>query len=422
MHDSRNFADGAAAPVHRTGLPATAARLALLLVLLPVLAFSRGEVWEEGNQFVRLVKQDTRKAPRNDHPAYFSAEQIVQKLQALHVAQEGVEARPLFDSREVYTLATHLASGLARAKPKQDVVFRTVSGATANGRLTNTGRVFVHNRELNIIFGEVQAAGQDQGAYGQRTDWRDLPVGNRQTASRLALNLVSSGPAEYRLYNGVRRSDWLVLPAPAPAQTAAVPAVAKVYERDQVPYPPDVSAQEVESGTDALRRVRARAVRAPTAPTVAVPYPPDVEPRVMAAPAPVAAPSPAAAQAPGTVVAPDAPAPVIAPSPREQPNAPPPRSKVPYPPDQLPPAPVVRPTLPRPPVAPAPRPSVPVTVAPSPAPALPAYSPPPVGTPSQVVPSGSLDERLRVLKRLRQEDLIGEDEYRIKIRELLREL
>ncbi len=427
MRCSRNIAQCVHAPAHRANSPSSLKRTSrlglMLLALLPVLGFARGEVWVEGDQFVRLVKQDTRKAPRNAHPAYFTSEQIVQKLLALHVAEQGRAARPAFGQQEVYTLATYLATALARAKPKQDVVFRTVGGGAVGERVTNTGRVFVHDGHLNMIFGELQARGKDRGSSGQRTDWRDLPVGARKTPSRLPVNLVSNAPAEYQVYDGVRRADWLVMPAPA--QTAAVPAVAGVFARDAVPYPPDVSAQEVESGADALRRVQAPAVRAPTAPSEAVPYPPDVEPRVTPSVAPTSAPRTATQ---GTVIAPDAPpAPIAArvPSPPDrpvQPDASPPRSKVPYPPDELPPAPVVRPTSPRPPpVAPAPRPAVPVTVAPAPAP-IPAYSPPPIGTRSQVVPSGSLDERLRVLKRLHQEGLIGEDEYRLKVRELLREL
>ncbi len=191
---------------------------------------------------------------------------------------------------------------MGKAKANPDVVFRTLSRHSlwgsdfAKRRAINTGRVFVQDGGINIIFGEVQAADRKRVFYGTREDWRELHQGARDEMSPLKFTLLAEGAASYANYQGIRRPDWLVIDTNMQVTTVPAAAVAR-------------------------------------------------------APAPAPAPVPTIApRAPVAAVAPAAPAAAAAPAP------------------------------------------------------------------------GGLEDRLRRLKRLHDQQLIGEDEYREKVRELLRDL
>lgn len=276
----------------------------VLLLMLPALAFARGTIWEQGDEFVRLSKQDDRDAPPNQHPAAYAASDLLPALQSLQMSDRKTGAHPVFGVEEVENLAQHLSVALAEAKPNQDVVFRTLARYSlwgsdfAKRRAINTGRVFVQDGRVNIIFGEVQAADRKRVFYGTREDWRELHLGAREEMSPLKVTLLAEGPASYGNYQGIRRPDWLVIDTnlQAGTQVSTVPAAA-----------------------------------------------------VVARPAPAPAPVPSSAAA-------SAPAPTVAPA---------------------------------------------AAAAPAP---------------------GGLEDRLRRLKRLHDQQLIGEDEYREKVRDLLRDL
>ena len=130
---------------------------------------------------MKIEPQDDPAAVPNDHPAQLGVEAIATALGALQVRlvdpDTGTESdRPVFTPGELANLAPHVASGLARAGPRQDVTFSTIDGRPlAPGGLirkpgVNAGRVFYNDGRLNVIFGELQSDYRKKNVYGQRSE------------------------------------------------------------------------------------------------------------------------------------------------------------------------------------------------------------------------------------------------------------
>lgn len=124
-------------------------------------------VWQAPGQFVKIVDQgwdhDHRRAAPNDQPATISAPHLAVVLNTLRGwrpedTPETDNSVPLFTNEEISLLAPKLSEALSRAGPKQDVVFG-VTGTYENfpqeQRRTTAARVFVYDGKLNMIFGDV---------------------------------------------------------------------------------------------------------------------------------------------------------------------------------------------------------------------------------------------------------------------------
>lgn len=175
-------------------------------------------LWEDGDQFVRIEKQDEvggqRPAP-NSHPVEFRPMQIRAALERVYFDLPGmVKQGSLFNPPEMNTLSVWLANGLKRARPDEDVTFlihtRTkgwFGGYTGAPQIT-TGRVFYKNGILNIIFGAVR-----DSTFAQRYEINPtvVPVGYRDK-SILANTGLSAEPGSgvYRPRGRADRVDWLV--------------------------------------------------------------------------------------------------------------------------------------------------------------------------------------------------------------------
>ena len=138
-------------------------------------------LWSANDQWVKIVPQDDPAASPNEHPAQLATEAISNALAALRVRivdeDTGTETlRSVFTREELRNLAPRVASGLAKAGPRQDVTFSTIgSHPLAAGGLVkdvgvNAGRVFYDNGKLNVIFGELQSGYRKRNVYGQRTE------------------------------------------------------------------------------------------------------------------------------------------------------------------------------------------------------------------------------------------------------------
>ena len=201
-------------------------------------------LWSANDQWVKIEPQDDPAASPNDHPAQLASEAISNALAALQIRiVDGDTAaaetrRSVFTAEELRNLAPRIASGLAKAGPRQDVTFSTIgSHPRAAGGLVkdpgvNAGRVFYDDGKLNVIFGELQSGYRKRNVYGQRTeDFTPRQQGSRNKAAEHEWALVPRPGVELHSNEGGVRNDWVAidstvvaaqaLPAPAAAQAPA---------------------------------------------------------------------------------------------------------------------------------------------------------------------------------------------------------
>ncbi len=207
--------------------------------------------------FVRIERIEAG-APDNAHPFSISADALRQTLANLKVEGSiSMSAEPIFTDKELEEIVPHLVAALARAGPKEDVTF-AVTGRHGflgeySSKSVTTGRLFVRDRELNIIFRlmhELYEGGELGGGVPPLVGAPPFPPGSRAYRSDRVWRVV---PGSGRRAD--RRSDWVMLdtttlPAPqektvgASAATPAAPATDSRY-------------QEIESRLSALNRLKA---------------------------------------------------------------------------------------------------------------------------------------------------------------------
>lgn len=218
-------------------------------------------LWSGDDQWVRIEPQDDSAVSPNDHPTQLSTEQVSNALAALRIRvvdqDSGTETqRAVFTGEEIANLAPHVARGLTKAGPKQDVTFSTIgSHALAAGGLikdpgVNAGRVFYQDGKLNVIFGELQSNYRKKNVYGQRTeDFTPRRLGTRGKASKQKWNLVTRPGIELHATNGEVRNDWAVIdPAVASSQTVATPEPTAAAPRQAATAPAPAESAPRASG------------------------------------------------------------------------------------------------------------------------------------------------------------------------------
>jgi hypothetical protein len=188
-------------------------------------------LWKWHERYVLIEPQATSNAPPNDHPVNFTPEQIGMMLDALHVVTpqrkrfftrkkpdpEG--GAPVFADSELEVLSDALSRGLAKAGPREDIVFVTTGnydvafGGVLKERQVNTGRVFYLDGKLNIIFGEIRGKfSEDRGAGALVAYPAVNPVpGSRQASVPHEWVIVPEpGVSLYENQRG-SRSDWVLI-------------------------------------------------------------------------------------------------------------------------------------------------------------------------------------------------------------------
>ena len=193
---------------------------------------SSTQLWKWQERYVRIEAQDVSDAPPNDHPANFTSQQIGAILDALRVdllqkkrffsrnkkpAEERI-AR-VFTDNELEVLSDALSRGLARAKPREDIVFVITGnydrafGGVLKEREVNTGRVFYADGKLNIIFGEIRGQfSEPRGAGAMVAYPAVIPVpGSRKTSVPHEWALVLGPGLRLYQHNRVSRSDWVLI-------------------------------------------------------------------------------------------------------------------------------------------------------------------------------------------------------------------
>ncbi len=219
-----------------------------------------------GRGFVRLDPIEDKAAP-NGHPAPIAEDLLRAALAAVRTgASLSRTTEPVFDEKELGEVVPKLAAALGRASPAQDASFAVFGhhgnfGENSPATVT-TARVFVEGRQLNLIFGLVQAR-YDDGSFSGPVELtpgrRARPVGNTW-----ALGAEGAKTRE-------RRSDWLVfdlaslgsLPKPAEAAQEARPPARPAAAASPAPIPAakpdaaDARYQEIQSRLKTLDRLRA---------------------------------------------------------------------------------------------------------------------------------------------------------------------
>jgi hypothetical protein len=188
-------------------------------------------LFEADLQYVKLVNRDGA-GVANEHPFAISSDNMRTVLDSIFVTETVLfneRQSPMFSPSELQILSTALASGLSRAEANQDLTFVTLGvhqGALAKERQVNSGRVFISNGRLNIIFGLVHEEYRDKDPYsGQPIDRRVNPLlpGSRQADSKPKVQVALDNGQSYYIdpKTGNERSDWIVIDIPTVLATAA---------------------------------------------------------------------------------------------------------------------------------------------------------------------------------------------------------
>ncbi|MDO7667323.1 MAG: hypothetical protein MUQ39_02940 [Pseudomonadota bacterium] len=179
-------------------------------------------LWETNLQYVKIVNRDVSSGISNEHPASISSDELRTVLGAMYVNERSgftSSENPLFSASELQILSTAISSGLSQAAPNEDVNFVSIGsfkGLIAQERKTNTGRVFMSDGRLNIIFGLIHDLYREKDlATGQEIDRRINPLvpGTRKSDSDLATRVALDSGQSFYLdpETGKERSDWLVI-------------------------------------------------------------------------------------------------------------------------------------------------------------------------------------------------------------------
>jgi hypothetical protein len=285
-------------------------------------------IWQGRGQYIKIVEQDWdrdhRRAPGNDHPAQVSAPHMAVVMAALQAWRPEDKPQtdrsvPLFTDEEISLFAPMLADALAKAGPKQDVVFAvtdTHAGFPRDARRSTAGRMFMQSGRLNIIFGDVlrPADDGDDDDISHYTEPRRAGKRMEPTGRDVVIG-SGSGISYYRVFERPR-VDWVMIEVPAiaaayrgPPLVATAPAITPAGAAS-----PAGGALSTENRRlrEELARLRKESALNPGAAPAAVTQPPPnanitpVEP--VPAPAPVAAQpraspaaAPPAANVPATV-------------------------------------------------------------------------------------------------------------------------
>ena len=263
-------------------------------------------LWQEAGSFIKIVDQDWdrkhRKAPRNQHPAAVNPNEIAVVLASIESWDtEGVSNRqvPVFTPESIRQLAPQLTAALDRVDPDQDIVFAvTDNHDELSGLRSTAGRLFMHDGELNIIFGDVLSPAR---GYDDDTSYYAKPhrAGKRMESLSRSIRVASGPGMHYWEDNGSQRDDWLIIhigqtvaayrgtavqaAAPARAAPAALAAPAPVnsnqMQRWQQREEMARARKQLESSQGGAAQVPVTATPAPVAPA-AMPAP--VAPRAAA--------------------------------------------------------------------------------------------------------------------------------------------
>jgi len=179
-------------------------------------------LWESGLQYAKIVDRDVAGAA-NEHPVAISADDLRSVLSSVYVTKKSFISKnidiPMFSYAELQILSTAIANGLSQTAPNEDINFVSIGshkGTIAKERKTTTGRLFMSEGRLNIVFGLVHEVFREKDVTtGQEIDRRVHPLlpGSRkhEAAMPIAVALDSGQSLYIDPKTDKQREDWLVL-------------------------------------------------------------------------------------------------------------------------------------------------------------------------------------------------------------------
>lgn len=221
-------------------------------------------IYRSDDNYVRLDPIEPG-APANSHPFVVSVDQLSRLLARIKVSgAASISAVPVFSKEEMDRIAGPLSQALSKAAPNQDVTFavaspRGIFGAYSVDAIT-TGRLFVHDDSLNLIFGVVQ-----QRVGGDMLDQGHTPeIAPGRRARRIDLSWkIEAGGAQFH----ERRGDWLVfdrsaIPAPTPPAMRQAPETGATSTGEAATAPTTIERkeQEIENRLRVLDRLKEKGV------------------------------------------------------------------------------------------------------------------------------------------------------------------
>jgi len=170
--------------------------------------------YRKGESFVRIESIEAG-APDNTHPFGISVAALTHALAGIQVeGGSSISAVPMFTEAELQEIVPHLVAALAKARPKEDIGFAVTGKHGFFGEFSpssvTTGRLFVRDRRINVIFGLVQEF-YEGGEL--EVDLSSLPTGSRTHRPSKVWRLV---PKSGQMVE--QRTDWVTLDAPTPSR------------------------------------------------------------------------------------------------------------------------------------------------------------------------------------------------------------
>ncbi len=187
-----------------------------------ILLGQKGRImWEAGLQYVKIVDAD-KPGVVNDHPDSLSTEQMKTLLNSIYANQRILLRErqvPVFSVGEVQVLSAAMSNGFSQAAAGEDITFVSIGthkSTLAKEQMTTSGRAFIQNGRLNIVFGKLHELYSDKDiATGQAIDRRINPLlpGKRAVEEDLdAVPVLDSGMSFYLdPETGKERRDWIVI-------------------------------------------------------------------------------------------------------------------------------------------------------------------------------------------------------------------
>jgi hypothetical protein len=191
-------------------------------------------------------------ATDNAHPYAISADAMTKALAQLKIKGTiGSDNKALFAEEELAEIASPLATALSSATPKEDVTF-AVPGRQGwlgkySAKTVTTGRVFVHDGKLHIIFGLIHDPFELESWESDR-----LPPFTPGSRHKRLEHTLTIAPIALRMSE--KRPEWAALdlaPDTAPA-VEAKPAATNSSGTDS-----DARYKEVKRQLDVLDRLKA---------------------------------------------------------------------------------------------------------------------------------------------------------------------
>jgi len=223
-----------------------------------------GIIWQDKDEFVKLVEQDWgrkhRRAPVNSHPVNLNPNNIAVVLESLRTwgpKKTSAEGKmvAIFTPEKISLLSGKLAQALSQAGLEQDAVFAvadTYQDLGNSGRRATGGRVFVHEGDLNIIFGDILSPAPE--GKKQNTSHYSKPhrAGKRMESLGRAFRVASGPGIGFWKEKGSQREDWVVIDIPI--LSPGLPVAAE--KNTQIPTPASSKLQENWQMREEMARLR----------------------------------------------------------------------------------------------------------------------------------------------------------------------